>query len=74
MKAKDGSLLSYEQVTILMYTTDLEAVDKLVEKLKAAGNKQANRSALIRYALECVSVQSIETINAELNARRRMPR
>lgn len=74
MKAKDGSLLPYEQVTILMYTTDLEAVDKLVEKLKAAGNQQANRSALIRYALECVSVQSIETINAELKARRRMPR
>ena len=42
-----------------MYTEDLGRLDAMVEKLKARGLTKANRSALIRYALEHVDLDKV---------------
>ena len=42
-----------------MYTKDLEQLDELVEKLKARGITKANRSALIRVALEQLDLDKV---------------
>lgn len=49
----------YRVICISMYTDDLGRLDGMVEKLKARGLTKANRSALIRYALEQVDLEKV---------------
>ena len=49
----------YKVICISMYTKDLEQLDELVEKLKTRGLTKANRSALIRVALEQLDIDKV---------------
>lgn len=49
----------YKVICISMYTKDLARLDEMVEVLKAKGITKANRSALIRAALEQVDLDKI---------------
>jgi hypothetical protein len=49
----------YKVICISMYTKDLEQLDELVEKLKTRGVTKANRSALIRVALEQLDLDKV---------------
>jgi hypothetical protein len=49
----------YKVICISMYTKDLAQLDELVDKLKARGITKANRSALIRVALEQLDVDKV---------------
>jgi hypothetical protein len=49
----------YKVICISMYTRDLKRLDELVEDLKARGVTKANRSALIRAALDQVDLDKI---------------
>jgi hypothetical protein len=42
-----------------MYTDDLKRLDAMVDKLKSRGLTKANRSALIRYALGEVDLDTV---------------
>ena len=58
-KADDGKPTHYKVICISMYTKDLERLDELVTKLKGRGLTKANRSALIRAALEQVDLDRV---------------
>ena len=49
----------YKVICISMYTDDLGKLDKMVDDLKARGMTKASRSALIRYALDQVKLDSV---------------
>ena len=49
----------YKVICISMYTRDLDRLDELVEELKARGITKANRSALIRVALEQLDLDKV---------------
>jgi hypothetical protein len=49
----------YKVICISLYTDDLERLDEMVEALKARGLTKANRSALIRQALEQVDLDKV---------------
>jgi hypothetical protein len=49
----------YKVICISMYTKDLNRLDELVEQLKARGMTKANRSALIRAALEQLDLERV---------------
>jgi hypothetical protein len=49
----------YKVICISMYTKDLGRLDELVEKLKERGITKANRSALIRVALEQLDLDRV---------------
>ncbi|MRG91265.1 hypothetical protein [Polyangium spumosum] len=49
----------YKVICISMYTDDLERLDEMVDALKARGLTKANRSALIRHALEQVDLEKV---------------
>jgi len=49
----------YKVICISMYTEDLKRLDQMVDTLKARGLTKANRSALIRYALGEVDLESV---------------
>lgn len=49
----------YKVICISLYNGDLEALDQMVETLKARGLTKANRSALIRYALSQVDLEQV---------------
>ena len=49
----------YKVICISMYTKDLSQLDALVEKLKSRGITKANRSALIRVALEQLDIEKV---------------
>jgi hypothetical protein len=49
----------YKVICISMYTRDLEQLDGMVEQLKARGLTKANRSALIRFALAQVDLDTV---------------
>ena len=49
----------YKVICISMYTEDLKRLDTMVDDLKARGLTKANRSALIRYALGAVNLDSV---------------
>jgi hypothetical protein len=49
----------YKVICISLYTKDLERLDALVTELKARGITKANRSALIRVALEQVDLDRV---------------
>jgi hypothetical protein len=49
----------YKVICISLYTKDLEQLDARVEELKARGVTKANRSALIRVALEQLDLDKV---------------
>jgi hypothetical protein len=49
----------YKVICISMYTEDLKRLDTMVDSLKARGLTKANRSALIRYALGSIDLDSV---------------
>jgi len=49
----------YKVICISMYTDDLKRLDTMVDSLKARGLTKANRSALIRYALSAIDLDSV---------------
>jgi hypothetical protein len=49
----------YKVICISLYTKDLERLDALVDELKARGVTKANRSALIRAALDQVQLDKV---------------
>jgi hypothetical protein len=51
--------LHYKVICISMYTKDLERLDALVDALKKRGVTKANRSALIRAALDQVDLDKV---------------
>jgi hypothetical protein len=57
--AKAGKPTHYKVICISMYTKDLDRLDELVEELKGRGITKANRSALIRVALEQLDLDKV---------------
>jgi len=49
----------YKVICISLYTKDLERLDGLVDELKARGMTKANRSALIRVALDQLDLDRV---------------
>lgn len=49
----------YKVICISMYTKDLDRLDGLVDELKARGLTKANRSALIRAALDQLDLDKV---------------
>jgi hypothetical protein len=49
----------YKVICISMYTADLKRLDTMVDTLKSRGLTKANRSALIRYALGEVDLETV---------------
>lgn len=49
----------YKVICISLYTRDLERLDERVEQLKARGLTKANRSALIRVALDQLDLDKV---------------
>ena len=49
----------YKVICISMYTEDLKRLDTMVDTLKSRGLTKANRSALIRYALGEVDLETV---------------
>jgi hypothetical protein len=49
----------YKVICISLYTKDLERLDDLVDELKARGITKANRSALIRVALDQLDLEKV---------------
>jgi hypothetical protein len=49
----------YKVICISLYTKDLERLDDLVDELKARGLTKANRSALIRVALDQLDLDKV---------------
>jgi hypothetical protein len=58
-KAQAEKPLHYKVICISMYTKDLDRLDALVEQLKARGLTKANRSALIRAALDQIDLDKV---------------
>ena len=51
--------LHYKVICISMYTKDLDRLDELVGALKRRGQTKANRSALIRAALDQLDLDKV---------------
>jgi hypothetical protein len=49
----------YEIVCISMYVEDLARLDEKVATLKQSGHRRMTRSALIRYALDKLALESV---------------
>ena len=49
----------YKVICISLYNRDLDHLDTLVDELKARGLTKANRSALIRVALEQLDIDKV---------------
>src|SRR5689334_21189768 len=49
----------YKVICISMYTKDLGRLDEIVDELKSRGITKANRSALIRVALEQLDLDKV---------------
>jgi hypothetical protein len=49
----------YKVICISLYTKDLERLDALIDELKARGITKANRSALIRVALDQIDLNRV---------------
>ena len=50
----------YKVICISMYNQDLERLDGMVDELKRRGFTKANRSALIRFALEQADLDKVK--------------
>ena len=49
----------YKVICISMYTKDLDRLDEMVDVLQSRGMTKANRSALIRVALEQLDLDKV---------------
>jgi len=58
-RGRDDKPTHYKVICISMYTDDLRRLDDMVDSLKAKGLTKANRSALIRFALNGVDLESV---------------
>ena len=58
-KAKADKPTHYKVICISMYTDALGRLDEMVKELKSRGYTKANRSALIRHALELVDLDDV---------------
>ena len=58
-RAKAARPTHYKVICISMYTKDLDRLDGLVDQLKARGLTKANRSALIRAALDQLDLDKV---------------
>ncbi|MDB4941126.1 MAG: hypothetical protein JWP97_660 [Labilithrix sp.] len=58
-RAEKAKPTHYKVICISMYTKDLDQLDGLVEQLKGRGITKANRSALIRVALEQLDLDKV---------------
>jgi hypothetical protein len=58
-KVKDEKPTHYKVICISMYTDTLEKLDGMVKELKRRGYTKANRSALLRHALELVDLDAV---------------
>lgn len=58
-RAKQPRPDHYKVICISMYTKDLGRLDELVDELKSRGITKANRSALIRVALEQLDLDKV---------------
>jgi hypothetical protein len=56
---RDEKPVHYKVICISMYTEDLKHLDAMVDALKSRGLTKANRSALIRYALENIDLDQV---------------
>ena len=54
--APEGKPSHYKVICISLYNDDLQRLDAMVDELKERGFTKANRSALIRFALEQVDL------------------
>lgn len=52
----------YSVICISLYAEDLTRLDTMVDELKARGLHKANRSSLIRYALEQLTHEQLNSI------------
>ena len=59
MKAAAEKPTHYKVICISMYTKDLDRLDELVDELKSRGMTKANRSALIRTALDQLDLDKV---------------
>jgi hypothetical protein len=55
----DAKPLHYKVICISLYTQDLDRLDGMVDELKSRGLTKANRSALIRAALDQVDLDKV---------------
>lgn len=58
-KPKADKPTHYKVICISMYTDALGRLDEMVKELKSRGYTKANRSALIRHALELVDLDEV---------------
>jgi hypothetical protein len=58
-KPKAEKPTHYKVICISMYTDALGRLDDMVKELKSRGYTKANRSALIRHALELVDLDEV---------------
>lgn len=49
----------YKIVCISLYTEDIERLETLVAELKKRGHTKANKSAIIRFALDSVDIEKM---------------
>jgi hypothetical protein len=55
-RAKKDKPTHYKIVCISLYTEDIARLGELVAELKRRGHTKANKSAVIRYALDSVDI------------------
>ena len=56
VETAEGKPSHYKVICISLYNDDLQRLDAMVDELKQRGFTKANRSALIRFALEQVDL------------------
>ncbi|MGD0674329.1 MAG: hypothetical protein ABSC94_02860 [Polyangiaceae bacterium] len=59
LRKTEAKPIHYKVICISLYTKDLDRLDALVAELKARGLTKANRSALIRVALEQIDLDRV---------------
>jgi hypothetical protein len=59
LRKTEAKPLHYKVICISLYTKDLQRLDAQVDALKARGLTKANRSALIRVALEQLDLDKV---------------
>ena len=58
-RSREPKPAHYKVICISLYTKDLDRLDELVAELKSRGITKANRSALIRVALEQLDLDKV---------------
>lgn len=67
--AKPAKPTHYKVICISMYTRDIEQLDAKVAEFKRRGWTKANKSAVIRLALERLDVQAVEMVASDAEIR-----